>query len=98
MVFLVPITLFLSIAAIPIVAILVNHQQKMAQILRSGQNNEILDELRSIRGEMQVLTDRVNQLAIDQDRTSSLNYQNLSQTPPPPPQEVRAREAAHENA
>lgn len=91
MVFLVPIAIVLSIAAISIVAILVKHQQRMAEIMRSGRNNEILDEVRSLRGDMQVLTDRVNQLAIDQDRTSSLNYQNLRQTPTPPP-EVRPQE------
>ena len=56
---------------IPIVAILVNHQRKMAEIIHGGTNSAAQAELYQLRGEVAELRERVNQQAIQLDGVRS---------------------------
>ena len=59
---------------IPIAAIFLHHQRKMAELMRMGMNTQtdqalahVLAELQSMRSSMTDMQDRVNQLAISAD-------------------------------
>lgn len=57
--------------ALGIIAVLVNHQRKMAELIHRNHeqsNPELVAEIRALRQEVSVLTDRVNQVAIGIDR------------------------------
>lgn len=73
---------------IPIVRSLLSHQQKMAEILRSGTPNDaVLRELAEMRREMSELKQVVNQQTIALDDASSLRLQS----PPPLSEDMRQR-------
>lgn len=79
---------------IPIVAILVKHQQRMAELMQQGSqnnNSEILRELQAMRAEMAQLRERVNQQAIVVDDLSGLRQNPSPMTPPAVPDDVRSR-------
>jgi hypothetical protein len=62
--------------ALAIVAVLVNHQRKMAELIhrdRQQASPELVAEMRALRLEVAVLTDRVNQVAIGVDRQTPLS-------------------------
>jgi len=70
--------------SIPIVAILISHQQKMAAIIHGnvpGKNNEALaNEVQSLRSEVEQLKSVVGYQSAQLER---LNYANQSLTTPP---------------
>lgn len=74
--------LFIPILAltIPIVAILVSHQQKMAQIIHNGQgrSDQVTSEIQALRDEVRSLREIVHQQTIALDSAV-----NLRSTPPP---------------
>jgi hypothetical protein len=79
---------------IPIIAILVKHQQNMAELMQKGNqnsNSEILRELQAMRAEMAQLRERVNQQAIVVDDLSGLRQNPSPMTPPAVPDDVRSR-------
>lgn len=67
---------------IPIVAILTNHQQKMAKLIHGGQNENnmnaaLLNELQAMRTEVAQLREVVNQQALAVDDMRSFPRPNV---------------------
>jgi len=78
---LVAITMFVGIFSIPIVRMLIAHQQKMAELLRGPIGNSNLEEeIRGLRHDVAILHDRINALSIKLDGGAP------SSIPMPPPQ------------
>jgi hypothetical protein len=86
MALLIPITIFM----IPIIAILTNHQRKMAELMRHQHPQANPNELLEMRREMQELKQLVAQQTIQMDDFLS-NQRKLSAAPPPVPQDLQAR-------
>lgn len=68
---------------IPIIAILTNHQQKMAKLIHGNQgenqvNGAILQELQALRAEVAHLKEIVNQQALAVDDLRSLPRSNVA--------------------
>lgn len=53
---------------IALIAILVGHQQKMAQILHGGQNAGAQQDVAALREEVETLRDKVNSQALEIDK------------------------------
>jgi cell division protein FtsB len=78
----------LLIFGIPIIAILTEHQRKMAQLIHKNSRRDETQnaELARLQEEVRELRERVNQLVIAQDDRSSLHT-----TPPQIPNEIQDR-------
>jgi hypothetical protein len=79
---LIPIIAIATGGLIAITSMLINHQRKMAELLRSDAQNQpgLADEIRAMRGEMADLRDRVNQ------QTLSIENSRSPQRPPAVPE------------
>ena len=66
--FVIPLAFILLVFGLPIIAVLTDHQRKMAAILHKGAGNEeLINELRAVRAELASLQARVNETTIQVD-------------------------------
>lgn len=70
--FVIPLAFILLVFGLPIIAVLTDHQRKMAAILHKGAGNEeLITELRAVRAELASLQARVNETTIQVDTMNS---------------------------
>lgn len=66
--FVIPLAFILLVFGLPIIAVLTDHQRKMAAILhKCAGNEELINELRAVRAELASLQARVNETTIQVD-------------------------------